>query len=61
MKQNTKPGKSSLKNPVQTDFHGACIITDTGEEIPITEQMLQNAFNDLIELWEKSRQQPPHT
>ena len=36
------------------DFHGASIITSTGKEIPITEQMLERTFNVLIDAWEKT-------
>jgi hypothetical protein len=37
------------------DFHGASLVTESGKEIPITEQMLQKTFNALIDAWEKSR------
>jgi len=29
------------------DFHGAAIIDDNGREIPITEEMIQQACEDL--------------
>jgi hypothetical protein len=56
MKQNTNPRKAVTQNLSDANFHGACIITESGKEIPITEQMLQKAFADLIKLWEQSRQ-----
>ena len=40
---------------IEVDFHGASIVTASGKEIPITEQMLQRSFNALIEAWEKTR------
>lgn len=40
----------------QIDFHGASIIDQNGRETPITEEMLENAFNALIKAWERSRQ-----
>jgi len=42
-------------NNIDTDFHGASIVTTSGQEIPITEQMLQRSFNLLIDAWEKAR------
>ena len=56
MKQNTNPRKATTQSLSATDFHGASIITESGKEIPITEEMLQKAFADLIKLWEQSRQ-----
>ncbi|WP_455196322.1 PA1571 family protein [Kaarinaea lacus] len=56
MKQNTNPRKAETQNLPGANFHGACIITESGKEIPITEQMLQKAFADLIKPWEQSRQ-----
>ncbi|MAZ69270.1 PA1571 family protein [Porticoccus sp.] len=38
-----KPDKH-VKSP---DFHGAALIDDNGREIPITEDMVQDAFSDL--------------
>ncbi|MCI0504878.1 MAG: hypothetical protein L0Z73_02090 [Gammaproteobacteria bacterium] len=37
------------------NFHGASLVTESGKEILITEQMLQQTFNALIDAWEKSR------
>jgi hypothetical protein len=34
------------------DFHGASIINEYGEEIPITESMVQQAFKIYIKQWE---------
>lgn len=42
---------------IVTDFHGGSIVTATGEEIPITEKMLQHSFATLIEAWEQTNQQ----
>ncbi|MEJ2179569.1 MAG: hypothetical protein P8Y28_03830 [Gammaproteobacteria bacterium] len=56
MKQHTSNQKPSADNPSQPDFHGASIVTESGAEIPITEQMLQQSFKALIDAWEKSRQ-----
>lgn len=36
------------------DFHGAAIIDEQGREIPITEAMIQQAFQRLEKSW-----QPP--
>lgn len=45
----------------ETDgFYGASIVTDSGEEIPITEKMLQRSFSSLIEAWEKAREKRRH-
>lgn len=41
-------------NNLDVDFHGASIVTTSGKEIPITEQMLQHSFSLLIEAWEKA-------
>lgn len=46
---------------LDVDFHGACIVTSTGKEIPITEQMLQHSFDSLIEAWEKAHQRSPRS
>ena len=46
-----QPGSEETKDV----FCGASIITETGEEIPITEQMLQQSFELLIEAWELDR------
>lgn len=49
---------------LDTNFNGASVITASGQEIPITEQMLQNSFNLLIDAWENSRKKainPVHT
>jgi hypothetical protein len=56
MKQTKANQKPSAENISQPDFHGASIVTDSGTEIPITEQMLQKTFKALIDAWEKSRQ-----
>ena len=55
MKQHNTTHKSSAEHTSRPNFHGASIITDSGAEIPITEQMLQNCFKALIDAWEQSR------
>ena len=40
---------------LEPDFYGASIVTASGEEIPITEKMLQQSFRKLIEAWERAR------
>lgn len=36
----------------ETDFHGAAIIDEQGREIPITEQMVQQACSALDNAWQ---------
>ena len=55
MKQANRDQSTRSSNEQSVDFHGASIVTTTGKEIPITEQMLESSFNTLIEAWEKSR------
>lgn len=52
-----QPNKNNFET--ETDFHGASIVTASGEEVPITEKMLQRSFALLIEAWEKSHPQKP--
>ena len=40
---------------LEPNFYGASIITSSGEEIPITEKMLQQSFHKLITAWERAR------
>jgi len=47
-------------NDFATDFHGASIVTGSGKEIPITEQMLQRSFEQLIEAWDRSHNKNNH-
>ncbi|WP_438952247.1 PA1571 family protein [Porticoccus sp.] len=42
-----QPKDKSAKAATTPDFHGAALIDDNGREIPITEDMVQNAFSDL--------------
>jgi len=37
----------------EIDFHGGSLVLASGEEIPITEQMLQRTFIQLIEAWDQ--------
>ena len=55
MNQHRSNQKPFADNFSQPDFHGASIVTDSGAEIPITEQMLQQTFKALIDAWERSR------
>ena len=53
-----KQAASNIDHDSQTlaiNFHGASIIDESGREIPITEQMLQQAFRELIRAWEQGR------
>ncbi len=40
-----------LSTQPMTDFHGAAIIDDSGREVPITEDMVQNACQSLEKCW----------
>ena len=42
------------------DFHGAAIIDENGNEIPITEDMIQDACRELSSAWLFPRQEQPH-
>jgi len=57
MKQLKTTKKPATENRSRSDFHGASIISDSGTEIPITEQMLQETFKVLIDAWEQSRRE----
>ena len=39
--------KEQAENTPSPDFHGAAIIDDEGNEIPITEEMIKKACDDL--------------
>jgi len=54
MKKNLHTNQTNKKNQ-HIDFHGASIISETGEEIPITEKMLDQCFRRLINAWEQSQ------
>ncbi len=47
MSQQPKDTSSDAKQP--PDFHGAAVIDEDGNEIPITEDMVQEAFEELEE------------
>lgn len=47
MSQQPKDTTSEAKQP--PDFHGAAVIDENGNEIPITEDMVQEAFEELEE------------
>lgn len=41
---------------IPVDFHGASIIDDNGEEIPITENMVRKACDSFIKQWEQAQE-----
>ncbi len=43
---------SSAGNP----FHGAALLDENGRETPITEEMIVQACNDLLKLWQFPQQ-----
>ncbi|MDP1519846.1 hypothetical protein Q8A57_02590 [Porticoccus litoralis] len=47
MSQQPKDNTSDTTQP--PDFHGAAVIDENGNEIPITEDMVQEAFEELEE------------
>ena len=50
--------ETNKENDQHTDFHGAAIIDEDGKEVPITEDMVQEACQeaDIIESDENTRQ-----
>ena len=48
---DTNPDWNALAH-FEPDFHGAMLVTADGTETPITEEMIQSAFNSLITDWE---------
>lgn len=50
-----KPNKTKNERQNQAeqapDLHGAAIINERGQEVPITEKMIQRAFRKLIDAW----------
>lgn len=44
----------SDSNPLQPNFNGAAIIDDDGNEIPITEEMIKSACDELEDVKPKS-------
>jgi hypothetical protein len=52
----TRPVRQSAAETVPgIDFHGASIINELGEEIPITESMVQQACKIYIKQWEMAQ------
>lgn len=39
------------------DFHGASIVTEDGNEVPITEEMVRSACDEFVKLWESDHNQ----
>lgn len=52
MSQHPKGG--AVNGEINPDFHGAAVIDEEGNEIPITEEMVQDAFEELEELEEQT-------
>ena len=48
----TRPTVKIVRQAPAIDFHGAAIVAENGEEIPITEAMIQRALAQLIRDWE---------
>lgn len=46
----------SAANVMDRDFHGAAIIDENGKEVPITEDMIQKACQELSNAWLFPRQ-----
>lgn len=53
MTQPDQDQKTSEEQTQDIDFHGAALIDENGEEIPITEEMIQNACDKLDSSEEK--------
>lgn len=51
----TEPVTRQTDQPYEIDFHGASIINERGEEIPITEAMVQQALEIYIKQWEMAQ------
>lgn len=49
---------SKYRAPAPANLNGACILTATGEEIPITEAMILTSLAALIHVWEQQRRDP---
>ena len=41
--------KDTQSNETATDFHGAALIDDDGNETPITEDMVQEACTNIVD------------
>lgn len=50
-KGKEKEGSGDSGEDQQIDFHGAAILDENGEEIPITEDMIQEACEKLDKNW----------
>jgi hypothetical protein len=48
--------QAAADNTPAADFHGASIINEQGEEIPITETMIRKACKIFIQQWETAQQ-----
>lgn len=49
MNRNIRRNAHHIMEPIQGDlFHGAAIIDASGEEIPITESMIQETLDEMV-------------
>lgn len=60
VQQHSRNENSHGQLSEQRDFHGAAIIDDSGNEIPITEEMIQHACDELSCAWLFPRQDQKH-
>jgi len=51
-RSNAHTSKPATGQASGIDFHGASVINEAGEEIPITETMVQRACKSFIKQWE---------
>lgn len=56
MMSKTKTPNNLLFCNVETDFHQGGIVDQNGNEVPITEKMIQQAFDKYISAWEQWKQ-----
>ena len=50
---------TAVPNATQSNLHGASLVDKNGRETPITEEMIQSAFQYYIKAWE-SHQKKHH-
>lgn len=52
--KSSKQQQTQTQSPEPTaiDFHGASFINEQGQEIAITENMIQKACKEFIRMWE---------
>ncbi|MEZ5524397.1 MAG: hypothetical protein R3E62_05440 [Pseudomonadales bacterium] len=54
MLSTEEKNEQKMQENSTTDFHGAAIIDSNGHEVPITEEMVQKACEELEENRQKS-------